>query len=303
MIKYFDAHCDTVTTACDKKISIYKNNLHIDIKKLREFKKYSGVFAIWQNDDIRGQAAFSGFLNYVEYFKKQVEEYSECIMFCKTKKDYLISLQQEKISAFLSIEGGSVLAGDIDNLKKVHNEGVKMITLTWNGANEISGGIGDEKGLGLSNFGKQVVKEMKNLKMIVDVSHISQQGFYDVFENTDAMVIASHSNSKKICGHRRNITDEQFGMIKNFYPPFLTNKEYAQISDVINHIEHFMSLGGMDSIFIGADFDGIENTAVGLENVCKVQNLYNELLKLNYKEALVKKIFYDNLEKIIITSL
>lgn len=311
MIRYFDAHCDTITTALDKNVSLYKNDLHISIENLRRFKKYSGVFAIWQGDEIRGEAAFLGFLKYLNYFKSEIEKNNQYIMFCKDIADYNTSIKHQKISAFLSIESGCALAGDIENLEKVYNEGVKILTLTWNGENELSGGIGDNQGLGLSDFGKQVVKQMQKLKMIVDVSHVSEKGFYDVFENTNAMVIASHSNSKAICEHRRNITDKQFEMLKNcgggvginFYSQFLTNKDSATLSDCLNHIEHFMSLGGMDSVFIGADYDGIESTAIGLENVIKVETLYNELLKHNYKESLVRKIFYDNLEKIIISSL
>ncbi|MBQ1375817.1 MAG: dipeptidase [Clostridia bacterium] len=311
MIRYFDAHCDTVTRTADAGLSMYENDMHISFSKLRRFKNYAGIFAIWQDDTKTPEEAYEGFFKYYDYFVGETKKYKDIVTFCKSRADYDAAVKAGKIAAILSIEGGLPLNGDTGNLDKFHEMGVRLMTLTWNRYNGIADGITEETGRGLTDFGRKVVERMGKLNMLIDVSHLSVRGFYDVMEAHKGIVVASHSNSIAECSHRRNLTDEQFGLLKasgggcgiNLYADFISDRTTAHISDVVRHIEHFMALGGEDSLFIGADFDGIERTVKGLEDVVHIENLYEELLKLNYKEKTVKKLFYDNLERIMLTVL
>ncbi|MBR2742965.1 MAG: dipeptidase [Clostridia bacterium] len=311
MIRYFDAHCDTITRTADAGLSMYENDMHISFSKLKRFKSYAGIFAIWQDDTKTPEAAYDGFFKYYDYWISETKKHSDIITFCKSRADYESAKREGKIAAFLSIEGGLPLKGDAHNLDKFYEAGVRLMTLTWNRYNGIADGITEQTGRGLTDFGREVVARMGSLNMLIDVSHLSVRGFYDVFEAHRGIVVASHSNSIAECSHRRNLTDEQFGLLKasgggcgiNLYADFISDRFEAHISDVVRHIEHFMALGGEDSLFIGADFDGIERTVKGLPDVVHIENLYEELLRLNYPEKTVKKLFYDNLERIMLTVL
>ncbi len=311
MIRYFDAHCDTITRTADAGLSMYESDMHISFSKLERFKNYAGIFAIWQDDTKTPAEAYDGFFKYYDYFVSEIEKRKDIVAFCKERTDYETAVKEGKIASFLSIEGGLPLNGRLDNLDKFYKMGVRLMTLTWNRYNGIADGITEETGRGLTDFGREVVAHMGKLNMLIDVSHLSVRGFYDVMEAHKGIVVASHSNSIKECSHRRNLTDEQFLMLKasgggsgiNLYADFISDRQTAHISDVVRHIEHFMALGGEDSLFIGADFDGIERTVKGLSDVVHIENLYEELLKLNYKERTVQKLFYDNLERIMLTVL
>jgi len=210
-----------------------------------------------------------------------------------------------KIKVILGIEGGEAIEGSFDRLYEVYKLGVRLIGLTWNTPNEISDTAASPKN-GLTEFGRQLIPKMESLNMMVDVSHISEKGFWDVCEISKKPFIASHSNSKTIKNHNRNLTDEQFkALIKkggvagiNLYPLFLG--ENANISTAVSHIEHFLSLGGEDNIGIGADFDGIDFLPAGISGSESLHNLLNELLKLNYNEKIVRKIAKYNFQRVFI---
>jgi membrane dipeptidase len=162
-------------------------------------------------------------------------------------------------------------------------------------------------GGGLTPFGKKVVEEMNSLGMLVDVSHISEKGFWDVLELTRSPIIASHSNAQSICSHVRNLTDEQIKAIGknggvmgiNFYPAFLNDSKKASVTDIVNHIEHMASLVGCDYIGIGADFDGVEALPEGINGLQDVEKVINTLLKLNYSQEWVEKIAGLNFLRVI----
>ncbi len=309
-MRYFDAHFDTITRTADAGLDMFKNDMHISFDKLKKFDQYAGVFAIWQDDTISGEKAYEGFWRYYDYFTKQVEKYGDMVSFCKTKNDYEKALADKKIAAFLSIEGGLALNGDVNNLDKFHEAGVRLMTLTWNNRIDLCDGVATQENLGFSQFGRDVIKRMSKLRMIIDVSHLSERGFWELMEMEHGVVVASHSNSQMFCEYMRNLTNEQITALKaagggvgiNLYDKFISNYPNPGIRHLIKHIDNILSLGGEDMVFIGADFDGIETPVKGLENVEKMDVLYEELLKL-YPESTVKKIFYENLERFMMTSL
>ena len=176
------------------------------------------------------------------------------------------------------------------------------MTITWNGRNEIGDGAGVEKPKGITQFGKQVIDEMEKNNIIVDISHASENLFYDVAEISKRPFIATHSNSYNVTKHKRNLTDEQFKVLIsqggitgiNFYKVFLNNNpDKATKFDILKHVEHFMALGGENNISIGSDFDGCElpKDIKGGSSMCEI---YEMFLMHNYNEGIIRKIFYEN---------
>lgn len=180
--------------------------------------------------------------------------------------------------------------------------------LTWNNRNEIADGVDCTlTNGGLTPFGVEVIREMNDLGMIIDLSHISERGFWDSINLSKSPIIVSHSNAKKICNHKRNLSDEQIeavgrnrGVIGiNFNPEFLNNQGTATIKDIIKHIEYISSLAGASTVGFGSDFDGIANTPVDIKGVEDITKIIDELLRLNYAEEDVKKIAGKNFLRIV----
>lgn len=303
-----DAHCDTLLGLLDKKSCLLKNNLHIDIERMQKYEGYIQFFAAFI-DPIYCQAyALRRAIQLIDAFYRQLDLYKDSISLCYNIETINTALKERKVGAILSIEGGEALQGDLATLRAFYKLGVRSLCLTWNYRNEIGDGVKDSSTEGgLTSFGKDVIREMNSIGMIIDVSHISEKGFWDVIELSKDPIIASHSNSKTICNHIRNLTDLQIKAIKdnggvmgiNFYPFFLNNTENASIIDVIKHIEYIASLVGCDHIGIGADFDGIECTPSDIRGVQDTCKIVNELLRLNYTENDVKKIAGGNFLRII----
>lgn len=284
-IQYFDLHTDTLYRVVTENLDINSHKLAVMPKDYDLFRKYTQVMAVWIPDIVRGEAAF-------EFFKKCADVY---------KKHYKLRETEDK-RFLLSVENGSVIYGDISNIKKLSEYGVCAVTIVYNEDNELGSGAFSQSEFGLTLKGREAVKEFEKYKIPVDVSHSSLRTFYDVAEISRNPIIATHSNSYALCPHKRNITDEQFSIIKasgglvgvNFYPPFLNiEPDKATLTDVIKHIEHFLSLGGEDVVAIGSDFDGCDPLSE-LSALHKLPLLYENLLKLNYNEQLVQKILYTN---------
>ena len=202
----------------------------------------------------------------------------------------------------MTVEGGSAVAGDLKNIHHLRENGVRVMTLTWNGSNEIGSGVMSGDKFGLTPFGKLAVKEMEKEGIVIDVSHASEALFYDVAENTARPFIATHSNSKELCRHPRNLTDDQFRIIcsrgglvgLNYFKAFLNDDPAkADIEDLFAHAEHFLSLGGADVIAMGSDFDG-SDMPHGITGLESVEDIANVFLRHNLPEALVDKIFFEN---------
>jgi membrane dipeptidase len=303
-----DAHCDTITRLMETKENLIKNNCHVDIERMKQKGSYVQFFAAFISPEYCQAYAMKRAMQIIDKFYQQIEIYSDNIMSCCNYRDIENAVSSSKVAAILSIEGGDALQGDLSALRMFYRLGVRSLCLTWNHRNEIADGVADGiTGGGLTPFGRDVIMEMNRLGMIVDVSHLSERGFWDVVEISGQPIIASHSNAKSVCSHRRNLTDEQILALKNnggvmgmnLCPAFLTNEGEASLKDVINHIEHIASVGGIDIIGIGADFDGIDDTPREIKGVENIDGIFNELLKLNYPQKAVDKIAGGNFLRVI----
>lgn len=303
-----DAHCDTLSKILDLQADLYENTGHVDIARIKKYDGFVQFFASFV-DPAYGQAyAMRRALKIIDEAYRQFEKHKDVIMLCCNYKDIKSALNTGKVAAILSLEGGDALQGELSSLRILYRLGIRSVTLTWNYRNEIADGVLDaSSGGGLTSFGKNVVKEMNALGMLVDVSHISERGFWDVLELSTAPVIASHSNARSVCDSPRNLTDNQMkGLFSkggvmglNLYPAFLNQSNKASVKDIIKHIEHICSLGGYDNIGLGCDFDGIESTPQDIKGVEDIGLIFDELLKLNYSEDFIRKLAGENFLRVI----
>ena len=294
-MKYFDLHCDTIGECSKNNLSLRDNNLHIDLQRTKGIEEYTQVFAVWIPDELRGEDAVAYFDKTADYFYKEIE----------ANKD-LVSLYNEpnqtSVKAILSVEGGSACAGTIEGLHHLYERGVRLITLTWNAVNEIGSGAFSEGGL--TPFGRVFIKEAEKLGIVLDVSHLNRQSFFELAEIAEKPFVASHSNGDIVdnkYGRKRNLNKEQIQIIKqrngliglNFCRDFIETENAKGIDALCHQIDYMLSLGCEDVIAIGSDYDGcgIHKDLCGIE---KIPLLFHELLNRKIDEKIINKLFYEN---------
>lgn len=312
-----DSHCDTPSHLWDYGETLENTTAQVSLPFLQAYAGAVQFFASFTNPYEADPAQYCW--DVLRGFCAQLQAYPDVISLVTSYEQLSERLQEGKIAAILTVEGGQVIGEDLTLLSALYCAGVRAMTLTWNFDNAIGGGVLGSfcsreeaerrfrtgKGLGsrgLTPFGREVVREMNRLGMMVDVSHGSPALVEEVAACSSRPFLASHSNAMAVCPHPRNLTDAQFlklvecgGMVGvSFVPSFLSKKDSATINDVIRHIEHFLSLGGENCIGLGSDFDGMDQTPSDLLNSGDLGQLYDALLKRNYSETLVKKIFFDN---------
>ncbi len=296
MYTFADLHCDTITAAYEREQNFLKNNLHIDIERLSKFKSPTQVFAIWLSKKYY-KNAFYMTNKMIDFFEKQIEENNDFISKIKCFDD----INNEKINALLSIEGGESIEDNIENLYHFFDRGVRILTLCWNYENNIGFGAFTKSEQGLKPFGKDVVRVMNDINMVIDVSHLNEEGFWDLYKISKKPFIATHSNSYSVCSHFRNLKDDQLRAIKdcggivgiNLYPKFLTNKQNATEEDIFKHIDYMSNIMGIDKICLGGDFDGIEDTPLNIGDISQYSMLLKKIEKI-YGEQILDKIAYKN---------
>lgn len=303
-----DSHCDTIFKIANFGIQAFHNGeFHVSLEGLRKGRVGLQFFAAII-DQKAGASCLQQGLRLIDAYYSMLNTFPDILVTITKPQDINLAKANNKIGAMLTVEGGEILEGELLNLRILYQLGVRAMTLTWNYRNEIADGAmeSSSKG-GLSLFGHEVVKEMNRLGMIIDVSHLSDKGFYDVLETTKSPVAATHSNAWSIHPHPRNLKDEQIQLLAenrgvigiNFYPPFLSDNE-ASLGDIIRHIEHIAALAGIDVIGFGADFDGIEERPADIKGPQHYDKIINALLQLNYSEADVKKIAFENYERLLV---
>ncbi|MDI4646132.1 dipeptidase [Cohnella hashimotonis] len=197
--------------------------------------------------------------------------------------------------ALLALEGADALRGERWALRLLHRLGLRMLGLTWNEANWACDGIMEPRGAGLTKEGRSLVAECEALGILIDVSHLSEKGFWETAELARRPFLASHSNARALCPHPRNLTDDQIralvaanGLIGiTFVPFFLQSRRQAGIDDVLRHVEHICTLGGANHIAFGSDFDGIDTYTLGLAGPADYSALADALLA-RHAEPLVR---------------
>ncbi|MGC9313781.1 MAG: dipeptidase, partial [Sediminispirochaetaceae bacterium] len=264
MTPIIDLHCDTILALHknneDKHLD--KNSLHIDIEKLRQGGVDTQFFAVFVKLEEHPDPWAAFRLVSDRLFEELGRSPGE-IAQVRSRAEMEDAARSGKISAFLTIEEGQVVAGDPRRLEEAYERGVRLVTLTWNYENSL--GFPNfqwtHRENGLKPEGKEIVERMNDLGMLIDVSHLSDAGFNDVAELSKQPFIASHSNAREQCGHYRNLTD---GMIRriadsggvvglNFCPAFLNGTESASLEDMTRHMLHIRDVGGAEVTALGSD--------------------------------------------------
>ncbi|KYH34205.1 membrane dipeptidase (peptidase family M19) [Clostridium tepidiprofundi DSM 19306] len=308
-----DLHCDTIWRIFESKTdaNLTRNDFHVDIDKLVKANSFAQFFALFiDREEVikKGKSHVEYCSEMLDRFYTEIENNDDKIRFAGNYEQYIENRNNNKVSAFLTIEGGDALEGKLYNLRNFYRLGVRLITLTWNYDNEIGYPNCNKESMdrGLTDFGKQVVKEMNRLGMIVDVSHLSDGGFYDVAALSDKPFVASHSDARFIQNHFRNLNDDMIKILSekggvmgiNFCTSFLSNKDISLIEDIIRHIKHIKNVGGIDVISIGSDFDGIGGN-IEINNIGEMEKLFISLSKAGFTDDEIERILYKNAERVI----
>ncbi|WP_256757712.1 dipeptidase [Cohnella sp. WQ 127256] len=300
-MKIFDAHCDVLSKLLDNpKLDFANEKEGLDVTLERMLESGIGVqnFAVYLPERRSGE--FKYVLESIDLFHERILKEPQ-LRFIRTKNDLRLASNEGRIGALLSLEGVDSLNGNLAYLRILYHLGVRSIGLTWNHANWAADGVLEPRNSGFTARGKDLIKECNRLGMIMDVSHLSEKGFWELIEDSHKPVIASHSNASTISPRLRNLTDAQIGSIIHtggvigitFVPPFVSMDEPVEMDKILLHIDHICSLGGKRHIGLGSDFDGIQQWIVGLEHAGKYDRLVNLMLK-HYREEDVELFVYGN---------
>lgn len=309
-MKLFDGHCDTLLGLLGNPRSgplpvgsLYDNELQVDLKRGLELEAYAQTFALF---GFREMGFTDLFDTLCSRFLAETEACSAFLRFCRSRSDALAAAKEGKTAAFLSIEGAEVIDCRPAKLEEAAEKGVRGFGVSWNRANELTGTNAQEPERGLSGKGKDLVKLAFELGLTVDVSHLSDPGFWDVEKLAKGPFIASHSNARAIHGHPRNLTDDMFRAIRdhggtvgiNLYSLFL-GEAPVTVETVLRHIDRFLELGGEKTLAIGGDLDGCDQLPEGIHGIQDVHLIRDALALRGYEEELLDDIFYYNLLRVL----
>lgn len=281
----FDLHCDTPVRLYWAREALAQNTGHVNLKRASKLAHYTQFFAFCCVYDEKG---------------KQLPQPETTQLFQAALFAFQSSLKSEQSADFLpllSLEGPEVIDCDPARLEWLYAQGFRMTTLTWNYRNRLAGSC--MTGEGLTDQGREFVKEAQRLGIIIDVSHLSEKAFWDLVDITTKPIVASHSNSRFCCDHVRNLTDDQFRAIRdlgglvgmNLYAPFLHESGRATFDNVCRHLDRWLTLGGEKTVALGGDLDGCEALPEGFSGVDDYNLLGDFLLQKGYP---VEDIFYRN---------
>lgn len=310
MTNFADFHCDTLLNIHLRGLEFAKENKygHLDLARLIQADHVFQCFAVFVDPKHGQEAALRQTLRLIETAKEQVFSLPQ-VTWVKEGEDIKSALDKSKFAGLLSIEGADFLGDDMFLLELVHSLGVRLITLTWNGRNSIADGVKvGGNGGGLTEIGFQAVKKMQDLGIIVDVSHLSEKGFWDVSKATTKPFVASHSNAWSICNHPRNLKDEQIreiannkGLIgMNLCRPFVAEKREEQtLETLIRHIQHIAQMAGPEVLCLGCDLDGIRELPQGMKDVRDVPRVAELMAEAGFTQQEIQAICCDNLVRFV----
>ena len=327
-----DTHNDITSPMTDEGFDLgardTSGKLQTDIPRMKEGGLDAEFFAIYVSASYaRNGGSARRAIDMIDGVYEQARRHPESLEMAFTSDDIRRIHKTGRVAALMGIEGGHAIEDSLSALRQFYRLGVRYMTLTHTNTNnwaDSAGGINnpaEKRHGGLSDFGREVVREMNRLGMMVDVSHVADDTFQDVIETTQAPVIASHSSCRALTNVSRNLTDNMLkalaqnrGVVMiNFYNGFI-NTEYARpgapapakpvntatMEMLIQHFEHAIKVAGIDHVGIGSDFDGVDGMLPGgMEDVSKLPAITYELLKRGYSDADVKKILGGNMLRVM----
>ena len=291
--RFVGLHCDTISEIRDHP----EQDHHITLDKLQSGGVVLQCFALFT--DLKGyeppeKRAFELYGTFVEFLKQNRNR----IGLVRTWQDFIEIREKQMMGALLTLEEGDVTFGDLEFLDTWYDLGVRMITLSWNHENRLADACG------LTAYGRRYVQRMEELGMVVDVSHLNDNAFWDVYRISTRPFVASHSNARSLCHVSRNLTDDMIRAVAdhggviglNFYARFLKEdgEDYSEMEEMIRHI---MEVGGEDVIALGSDFDGI-TSRLELRDAAGLHRLADRMLEAGFTKDQVEKFSHENAERV-----
>ncbi len=335
-MKIADMHCDTISEIWESRKQsasqkggspqqLYRNDLHIDIRKMKKAGYLLQNFALYV-DLKKGLDPFEYVMELIDVFREEMGKNKNDIGVIKTYDEILANECQGKMSALMTIEEGGCCKGEIGNLERLYQLGARMMTLTWNYPNELASPnlfiksaekgstLKNDEGFnlfdssrGLTEKGFFFIQRMEELGMIIDVSHLSDAGFWDIVQHTKKPFVASHSNARALCGHCRNLTDDMIRAVAgrggviglNFYGCFLneTNDSHSRVARMAAHARHMLKVGGSGCLGLGSDFDGISGE-LEIQDCSQMQKLVDGLERAHFTGTEIENILWRNVMRV-----
>ena len=305
-----DLHCDTASEMLDGR-SLYQNDGMLSIQKLKEGGVFCQFFAMYirLQDYASPSEAYEQIKKIHSNLMKELAQNTEHIALAKTAAEISNIQKEGRIAAVLTLEEGGVIDGKIERLDELYGMGVRLITISWNNENCIGSPHSSDPELmnkGLKPFGIEAVKRMQELGIIVDVSHLSDGGFWDVAKISKKPFVASHSNARSLCGHTRNLTDDMLKALAdaggvtgiNFFHKFLGSDETGSLAQMVSHVKHIRKVAGIDTLALGSDFDGFKGPCE-LANCSQFPQLTDALIKAGFSADELEKICWKNAMRVI----
>lgn len=305
-IPVFDLHCDTALALLGRDLnergSLRRNQLHIDLERAATLGCYAQCFACFTTpvmEKWHNMSPVTVFERELEGIMLQLEKNSDLIAQAFTPEDIEENRKNGKMSAILTIEGPAGFNFDPSLLEMLYKVGFRITSLGWNESNVLAGS--HKTGEGLTDLGREYVREAQRLGMLVDVSHLSDKGFWDLMEITNAPIVATHSNSRTVCDNSRNLTDDMFLAICrtdgvagfNQCAPFVGQK--PDLDTVCDHILHFLELDPSGKhIALGGDLDGCDALPAGFDGIQSYPAMAQRLLQRGVGEQILEDIFWNN---------
>ncbi|MCI0512525.1 membrane dipeptidase [candidate division KSB1 bacterium] len=284
------------------------NYNHSDLPRFIEGGVDAQMFVVWVDPYSYPKNAYQQALKFCAAFQNQLALNAKVFAQAQEPDDILQINAQQKFAGVLVVEGGHAIENDLEKLRELYRQGMRYLTITWNNSTEWAISAEDSRSTkqGLSDFGRDVIRTLDSLGVIIDVSHTGIKTIEDILAVTKNPIIASHSGVRALRNHFRNLYDQQIVAIANsggvigvvFYPSFLSSGRPTDINTVIAHIDYIVRLVGIDYVALGSDFDGIETTPKGLEDVSRLPRLTMALLKHGYSNQDVKKILGENFMRV-----
>ena len=311
----FDLHCDTALALLGEDVnqagSLASNKGHIDLNRAEKLAGYCQCFDCFTTPFMEQWHHITPTLVFereIATIQREIDKNKNRISIAYSPEDVIANLEKGKMSAILTIEGPAGFGFDPELLESMFLAGFRISTLGWNESNPLTGS--NQTGGGLTDLGRAYVRQAQSLGILVDVSHISDEGFWDIMKITQAPVIASHSNSRALCNHSRNLTDDMFCAIRdsggivgiNQFADFLGQK--PTLDTVCDHIFHFLELDPEGRhVALGGDLDGCEVLAEGFEGVQSYDALADRLIARGLDAATVQNIYWNNALGVMATAL
>ena len=310
-MKFIDLHCDTLMRLYamkkDHAETPWSNSGQADIRRMLENGYAMQCFACFTDAKEKsvGNSHYEDVLSMTELMRRTVEEHKDEIAFAGNYREYKDNQEAGKLSIMLTVEEGGILDGRIERLDRLYEEGIRMMTLTWNYPNCLGYPNKDftYQKEGLTAFGHEALERMDELGIAADVSHMSDGGFWDVCKYGKRPFLATHSNSRSVAHHARNLTDEMLKKLAdkggvtglNFFGPFVSDSGESTLDGLIYQARHILDVGGRDILCIGSDFDGMtgEQEISGCQEMSR---LAESLERAGFSSDEVEAICWKNAE-------